>query len=86
MGMNMAKIKTSHGFVAEIASAAVITGASALGIPISTTHVISTAIMGAGSARRFPAVRWGIVKHIVFTWVLTILAAALTAALAYYIL
>lgn len=86
MGMKMAEIKPIHGFAAETASAIVITGASALGIPISTTHVISTAIMGAGSVRRFSAVRWGIVKQIIITWILTIPAAALTSALIYVLL
>lgn len=86
MGMKMVKIKPVHGFAAETVAASVITGASALGIPISTTHTISTAIMGVGSAQRFSAVRWGIVKHIVIAWILTIPAAAVTAGLVYFLL
>lgn len=86
MGMKMVKLKTLHGFSAETSSGLVITAASFLGIPISTTHVISTAIMGVGSLRRFSAVRWGIVWNIIIAWILTIPIAALVSALSYYIL
>jgi inorganic phosphate transporter, PiT family len=81
MGMRIAKIKTVQGFAAETVSAGVITGASFLGIPISTTHTISTAIMGVGSVQRVSAVRWGIVRHIIATWILTIPAAALVSGI-----
>ena len=86
MGMKLAKIKPIHGFSAETASSAVIFLASMLGIPISTTHVVSTAIMGVGSVRRFSAVRWGIAGHIVVTWILTVPAAAGASWLVYLIL
>ena len=86
MGVHLAKIKPIHGFAAETASSGVIFISSLLGIPISTTHVVSTSIMGVGSVRRFSAVRWGIAGNIVIAWILTVPAAALTSALAYYLL
>lgn len=86
MGVQLAKIKTVHGFAAEAASSGVIFISSLLGIPISTTHVISCAIMGVGSVKRLSAVRWGIAGNIVIAWLLTVPAAALTSALAYYLL
>lgn len=85
MGMRLTKIRPVEGFSAETASAGVILSASLLGIPISTTHVVSCAIMGVGSSRRFSAVRWGIAGNIVAAWILTIPAAALTAGAAYYL-
>ena len=58
-------------------------GATAFGIPVSTTHTITGAIMGVGAARRASAVRWGVAENIVVAWILTIPAAALIAALVY---
>ena len=75
-----------HGFAAETTAATVIFGASMLGMPVSTTHVISSAIMGTGSSDRFNAIRWGVARNIGIAWVLTIPATALVAALAYYVL
>lgn len=86
MGMKMVKLKTIDGFAAETSAGSVIFGASLLGIPISTTHVISCSIMGVGSVRRFSAVRWGIVTNIIIAWVLTIPIAAITAWLVYQLL
>jgi len=86
MGMSMVKLKPVHGFTADFASAGVILLASLLGIPISTTQISSCAIMGAGSIRRFSAVRWGIAKEIVITWFLTIPAAAIIGGLIYWLL
>lgn len=86
MGIKLTKIKPVEGFSAETASAGVILVASLLGIPISTTHVVSCAIMGVGSSRRLSAVRWGIAGNIVMAWILTIPAAALTAGLTHYLL
>lgn len=86
MGMKLTKIKPIEGFSAETASAGVILVASLLGIPISTTHVISCAIMGVGSSRRFSAVRWGIAGNIVLAWILTIPATAFTAGAVYFLL
>lgn len=86
MGLKLVKIKPLHGFAAETTSGAIIMFASLLGIPISTTHVISTAIMGVGSAQRVSAVRWGIAGNIVIAWILTIPVAGLTSAGVYSLL
>ncbi|MBI3320945.1 MAG: inorganic phosphate transporter [Candidatus Omnitrophica bacterium] len=71
MGMKLTKLEPVHGFAAETAAAATIEVASRLGIPLSTTHTICTAIMGVGSTRRFSAVRWGVTRDIVLAWILT---------------
>lgn len=86
LGMRMAKIEPPQGFSAETAGAASIVVATLVGAPISTTHVISTAIMGVGATRRLSAVRWGIARDIVLTWVLTFPGSATGAALAYLII
>jgi PiT family inorganic phosphate transporter len=72
LGFHMLKLEPIHGFSAETASAAVILGASAMGMPVSTTHVISTSIMGVGATRRLTAVRWGIAGKILMAWVFTL--------------
>jgi PiT family inorganic phosphate transporter len=72
MGHKMVKLQPVHGFAAETTAAIIIHGASTLGIPVSTTHVISTSIMGVGAMKRFGAVKWGIVERIVWAWILTI--------------
>ena len=71
MGLRMTKLDPVHGFAAETAAATAIEVASRLGIPVSTTHTISTAIMGVGSTRRLSAVRWGVGREIVTAWILT---------------
>ena len=71
MGLKLTKLEPMHGFAAETAAATTIELASRLGIPLSTTHTITTAIMGVGSTRRFSAVRWGVGAQIVTAWVLT---------------
>jgi PiT family inorganic phosphate transporter len=72
MGHKMVKLMPVHGFAAETTAAVIIESASHMGIPLSTTHVISTSILGVGAARRFSAVKWGIVGRIVWAWVLTL--------------
>lgn len=72
MGHKMVKLQPINGFAAETTAAMVIETATHFGVPLSTTHVISTAIMGVGSVKRFSAVKWGIVGRIVWAWVLTI--------------
>lgn len=86
MGSKVFKLQPVHGFSAETSAATVIAGMSFIGAPISTTHVISTAIMGAGSSSRLSAVRWGIVRNIVIAWIITIPAAGVVAALLYLIM
>ncbi len=75
MGHKMVKLHPIHGFAAETSAATVITLASSLGIPVSTTHNISSAIMGVGTAKRLNAVKWSIVERMIWAWVLTLPAA-----------
>jgi PiT family inorganic phosphate transporter len=86
MGTKMIKLKPVHGFAAETSAALVILSASHFGIPVSTTHVISTSIMGVGSTRGIHALKWGIVGNIVMAWVLTIPTCMVLAAILYRIL
>jgi len=72
MGHKMVKLQPVHGFAAETTAALIIHGASTVGIPVSTTHVIATSIMGVGATKRFSAVKWGLVGRIVWAWVLTL--------------
>src|SRR5882724_1863333 len=72
MGHKMVKLQPVNGFAAETTAALIIHGASTYGVPVSTTHVISTSIMGVGAAKRFSAVKWGVVERIVWAWVLTL--------------
>ncbi len=83
MGQRVVKLDPVHGFAAETTAATIILGASHLGMPVSTTHVISAAIMGVGSSDRFSAVRWGVAGNIVVAWILTIPAAGVFAAIVY---
>lgn len=71
MGLKLTKLDPVHGFAAETGAACAIQLASVLGIPLSTTHTINTAIMGVGSTKRFSAVRWGVGRSIVLAWVVT---------------
>ncbi|MDR3229427.1 MAG: inorganic phosphate transporter [Puniceicoccales bacterium] len=77
MGHKMVKLQPVHGFAAETSAAVVIFGASCMGIPLSTTHVISTSIMGVGAMKRLSAVKWGLVGRIIWAWVLTLPVTAL---------
>lgn len=86
MGVHMLKLEPVHGFAAETSATAIILGASALGLPVSTTHVISTSIMGVGATKRLSAVRWGIAQKIVLAWVFTLPVCAFLAWLIYNII
>jgi PiT family inorganic phosphate transporter len=86
MGTKVVKLDPVHGFAAETTAASVIFGASQLGMPVSTTHVISSAIMGVGSSDRMKTVRWGVARSIVTAWILTLPASGLTAGAAYLVL
>lgn len=77
MGHKMVKLQPIHGFAAETTAALIIHGASTLGVPVSTTHVISTSIMGVGAVKRLSAVKWGVVSRILWAWVLTLPVTAL---------
>lgn len=83
MGMGIAKLQPVGGFCAETAGAIALFGASAAGIPVSTTHTITGAIVGAGvsAGRRLSAIRWGVAVRIVWAWLLTMPAAGVIAAL-----
>jgi PiT family inorganic phosphate transporter len=83
MGSRITRLKPVQGFCAETAGAATLYLATSLGVPVSTTHTITGAIMGVGSARRLSAVRWGIAGSIMIAWVVTLPAAALIGAMFY---
>jgi PiT family inorganic phosphate transporter len=86
MGQRVVKLDPVHGFAAETTAATIILGASSFGMPVSTTHVISSAIMGVGASDRFSAVRWGVAGNIVVAWVLTIPASGAVAWLSWELL
>jgi PiT family inorganic phosphate transporter len=85
MGQKITKLKPVGGFCAETGGAMTLFLATALGVPVSTTHTITGAIVGVGSTQRASAVRWGVAGNIVWAWVLTIPASAFVAAIAYWI-
>jgi inorganic phosphate transporter, PiT family len=85
MGQRLTKLKPVHGFCAETGGAITLFIATGLGIPVSTTHTITGAIVGVGSTRRASAVRWGVAGNIVWAWIFTIPASGLMAALAYWL-
>ncbi len=82
LGMRLVHIQPVQGFSAEAGAGTTILVTSLVGMPISTTHAIATAVMGSGAVRRFSAVRWGIGTHIIFTWIFTFPGAAVIAAVA----
>ena len=86
MGMRITKLRPIGGFCAETAGATMLIGTAVAGIPVSTTHTITGAIMGVGSLQRFSAVRWGVAGRIVWAWVFTIPASAAIAAATWWIL
>ncbi|MEO6350811.1 MAG: inorganic phosphate transporter [Candidatus Limnocylindrales bacterium] len=86
MGHRVVKLEPVHGFAAETTAATVIITAAHFGMPVSTTHVISAAIMGVGSSRGVRGVRWGVARSILLAWIITIPAAGTVAALAWFIL
>ena len=86
VGRDFVKLQPVHGFCVETASAGVILGASAIGMPTSTTHVITSAILGVGLSKRMSAVNWGIAYRIVIAWVLTIPASAAVAFVTYMVM
>jgi PiT family inorganic phosphate transporter len=86
MGHRVVKLEPVHGFAAETTAATVLIGTAQLGMPVSTTHVISSAIMGVGSARGPKGVRWGVARRILLAWVITVPASGTVAAAAWLIL
>ncbi|HKR99765.1 MAG TPA: inorganic phosphate transporter, partial [Candidatus Dormibacteraeota bacterium] len=81
LGSRVIKLEPVDGFTAQTTAAAVIQGATQLALPVSTTHVVSGCVMGAGATRRLGAVRWGVARNILVAWGLTIPATAAVAAL-----
>jgi PiT family inorganic phosphate transporter len=86
MGQRITRLQPVGGFAAETAGAISLFTATNLGVPVSTTHTITGAIVGVGSTRRLSAVRWGVAGKIVWAWILTIPASAMIAALTFYVL
>ena len=86
MGMRITKLKPIGGFCAETSGALMLIGTALWGIPVSTTHTITGAIMGVGATRRLSAVRWGVATRIVWAWILTVPISALIAAAAYLVI
>jgi PiT family inorganic phosphate transporter len=85
MGSKITRLTPQQGFCAETAGAMTLFGATWLGIPVSTTHTITGAIVGVGASRRVSAVRWNIAKDIVIAWIITIPMSALIAAVFYWL-
>jgi PiT family inorganic phosphate transporter len=83
MGTKIIDLKPIHGFAAETSAAITILTSSALGMPVSTTHVITGCIMGAGASQRVSAVRWGVTTKILWAWVLTIPVSAVVSWICY---
>jgi inorganic phosphate transporter, PiT family len=84
LGQRIYGLQPEHGFAAQVSAGSTLYLGTRLGFPISTTHVVSGSVMGAGSTRRLSAVRWGVAGNIVLAWLLTLPAAALVAAALYY--
>ncbi len=86
MGSKITKLKPVGGFCAEAAGAITLFGTALAGIPVSTTHTITGAIIGVGTTNRVSAVRWGVATRIVWAWVLTIPASAMVAMLTFWVI
>ncbi len=84
VGQRVYKMEPQSGFASQLTSGAVIYASTRFGYPLSTTHVVSGAVMGSGATRRLSAVRWGVAGNIVFAWLLTIPASAIVAAACYW--
>ena len=86
MGHRVVDLEPIHGFAAETTAASVLVGTAHFGMPVSTTHVISSAIMGVGSSKGTRGVRWGVARNILFAWVVTIPATMGMGAAAWLVL
>ncbi|MBI3604160.1 MAG: inorganic phosphate transporter [Nitrospirae bacterium] len=83
LGMRILTLEPVHGFAAETAAATVLLATAHIGLPVSTTHTITSSVMGVGVVKRFSAVRWGVTARILYAWIFTLPGAALVAALIY---
>ena len=86
MGMKLTKLRPYDGACAELAAATSLFTSAAMGVPVSTTHTITGAIIGVGAVHRLSAVRWGVARQVVWAWVLTIPCSAVVAATDYWVL
>jgi PiT family inorganic phosphate transporter len=86
MGSKITKLKPFGGFCAETAGAITLFGTALAGIPVSTTHTITGAIVGVGAVHRLSAVRWGVARRIVWAWILTIPASAAVASIVFWLI
>ena len=86
VGSKIYRLRSVHAFCAQTSSATVILGAALVGGPVSTTHVVSSSIMGVGAGQRISAVRWGVAKNIILAWLITIPASAVMAGLSFYLI
>jgi PiT family inorganic phosphate transporter len=86
MGSKITKLKPFDGFCAETAGAVTLFATALAGIPVSTTHTITGAIVGVGAVHRLSAVRWGVARRIVWAWILTIPASAVVAMLVFWVI
>jgi len=84
LGQRIYKMQPEHGFAAQLAAGTTLYAGTQYGFPISTTHVVTGAVLGAGATRRFSAIRWGVAGNILAAWLLTLPAAGLVAAGLYY--
>jgi PiT family inorganic phosphate transporter len=86
MGMKITKLRPYDGACAELAAATSLFTSASMGIPVSTTHTITGAIIGVGAVHRLSAVRWGVARRVVWAWILTIPCSAMAAAVVYRLL
>jgi PiT family inorganic phosphate transporter len=86
MGSKIYRLRSVHAFCAQTSSATVILGAALVGGPVSTTHVVSSSIMGVGAGQRISAVRWGVAKNIILAWFITIPASGVMAGLSFFLI
>ena len=86
LGMRIVKLEPVHGFAAETGAAVVLMATAQIGLPVSTTHTITSAVMGVGAVKRLSAVRWGVTGRILYAWIFTLPGAALLAVLLYMVL
>ena len=86
MGSKIYRLRSVHAFCAQTSSAAVILGAALLGGPVSTTHVVSSSIIGVGASYRISSVRWGVAKNIILAWFITIPVSALAAGVSFFLI
>ena len=86
LGMNLLKLQPVHGFAVETSASVVLLTSASLGLPVSTTHVITSSIMGVGATRRLSAVRWGIARSIIIAWIFTLPVCAVAAGVIHRIL